>query len=184
MNLHQANDIASRIDAFSNGANGVLPSNIEIRELVGFLRSIVPEEKFDSSVHSAVEAQPFRFNALLAEQIRSQLNIANEIVESNPKLKQKLLRTGIARSSSRTQGSETFVVLSTVLNGLLIVVMLWQLGGYWNWAAMLVAALIPVTIVIEMRKEPGSNGSAPGSLETPDAPSCNEAGSCDFGGGD
>lgn len=183
MNLHHANDVASRLDAFRNGAYAQLPSNIEIRELVGFLRSVVPEGQFDSSLVSAVHAQPLRFDASLADRIRSQLNIASVIVESNPKLRQKLLRTGVTRSSPRPQGSETFVVLSTLLSGLVVVASLWRFGGYWHWAAILVAALIPVAVIAAIRERPENSGTyPPDSFEFSD-PSCDATASYDFGGG-
>lgn len=159
MNLRQANEVASRIYAYGNGAVARLPSNIEIRELVGFLRSVIPREKFDGSLVSTIQANPLRIDVSFPEHIRSQFNLANEIIERDHKLKQKLLGEGATRPSSSPQGSETFVVLSTFGYGLITVASLWGLGGYWQWLAMFVAVLIPVAVIAAIRARSKENGT-------------------------
>lgn len=160
MNLRQANEVASRIYAYGDGAVARLPSNIEIRELVGFLRSVVPKENFDRALVATIQAVPLRIDASFPDQIRSQFNLANEIIERDHKLKQKLLGEGATRPSSGPQVSETFAVLSTFVYGLITVASLWGLGGYWQWLAMLVAVLIPVAVIAAIRKRSKENGTA------------------------
>lgn len=186
MNVRQAKDVASRICAFDDGAFVTLPSNIEIRDLIGFLRSVIPVDKFDRLLVSDVQAQPLRFDASFADRIRSQFNIANEIVEGDHKLKQKLLREVVTCPPSKPQESETFVVLATFGYGLILIISLWrlwQLGGNWQWVAVLIAALIAVAMIAANRKRAKSNGTSLGSFEFSDDSSLDPTLSGDCGGG-
>lgn len=166
MDLRHAKEVASRIYAYGDGAIARLPSNIEIRELVGFLRSVIPKETFDHSLISTIQAEPLRIDASFPLQIRTQFNLANEIIERDHKLRQKLLGGGAPRPASSPQGSETFVVLSTFGYGLITVASLWRFGGYWQWLAMLVAVLIPVAVIAVLRKRSDGNGTVSDSCDS------------------
>lgn len=152
MNLNRANEVASHIYAFGIGRAVIFPANIEIRELVEFLRSVVPAEKFDHSIVSTVQMETIRFDTSFASRIRTQIDLANEVIESDPKLKQRFLCEDVTRQPSEPHESETYIVLSTLGFGLILVASLWKIGGLLQWLALPAAISIPFFLVFAMRK--------------------------------
>ena len=71
-----------------------------------------------------------------------------------------------------------------LLNGMVVFVGLWKFGGYWRWLGVLVAAAMPVLIVIAIRKKTIRDAGISSVSDHTDAISCDAGSGGDCGGGD
>ncbi|MBS1144772.1 MAG: hypothetical protein H6R14_2178 [Proteobacteria bacterium] len=189
MNLRQANDVASRLFAFGGGAFVTLPSNTEIRELVEFIRAVLPGDRFDNALLAAVDAQPFRIDATFADLLHAQFAIANEVIDGDPILRHKVSREPEIPVQRETRAPSTFEVLAGIGYGLISILSLWRMWQnepYGPWAVMSLAILMMVAIAFARRIKARRDRSRLDSLDAADdaVGDANFSGDCAGGGGD